>query len=486
MPTTDVWTSLRDTLSSSLPNILGGLAILLVGWFVALLLRAVVVRTLGAMKLDERLSSSTGSTVGVQRIAGIIAYWLVLLIAVIGFFNVLELEQVSGSLQTLVDQILGYAPKLVAGAALLLIAWITATIVRSVVARGLGSTKLDEKLAEQAGMAPMSSNVATIMYWLVILLFLPAILATLELTGLLAPVQGMVDDTLAMLPNLLGAAAIGLGGWLLARIVRDLVGNLLAAVGTDGLGERAGLTGKLSLSRLVALVTYFLVLVPVLIAALDALEIEAISGPATDMLGTVMASVPNIFGALIILGVAWFIAGFLASVASTLLASAGFDGLPERLGVWRTEGAALPPSQFAGKLIVFFVMLFAVVEAAGRLGFTQVSAFLSRMIEFGGQVLVGVAIIAVGLWLSQLAHRAMQRAGSGKPAALAGVVRFAIVGIVVAMGLRAMGLADDIVNLAFGLTLGSVAVAVALAFGLGGREAAGRQMEHWLGKLRGP
>jgi hypothetical protein len=131
-------------------------------------------------------------------------------------------------------------------------------------------------------------------------------------------------------------------------------------------------------------------------------------------------------------------------------------------------------------------MLFAVVEAAGRLGFTQVSAFLSRMIEFGGQVLVGVAIIAVGLWLSQLAHRAMQRAGSGKSAALAGIVRFAIVGIVVAMGLRAMGLADDIVNLAFGLTLGSVAVAVALSFGLGGREAAGRQMEHWLGKLRGP
>ena len=47
-----------------------------------------------------------------------------------------------------------------------------------------------------------------------------------------------------------------------------------------------------------------------------------------------------------------------------------------------------------------------------------------------------------------------------------------------------MGIADDIVNLAFGLTLGSVAIAVALSFGLGGREAAGRQMEFWLSKLR--
>jgi len=69
--------------------------------------------------------------------------------------------------------------------------------------------------------------------------------------------------------------------------------------------------------------------------------------------------------------------------------------------------------------------------------------------------------------------------------AIANTARFAILGIVIAMGLRAMGLADDIVNLAFGLTLGSVAIAVALSFGLGGREAAGRQMEHWLSQLRG-
>jgi len=47
-----------------------------------------------------------------------------------------------------------------------------------------------------------------------------------------------------------------------------------------------------------------------------------------------------------------------------------------------------------------------------------------------------------------------------------------------------MGLADDIVNMAFGLTLGSIAVAVALAFGLGGREAAGKQLEYWFNKMR--
>ena len=53
------------------------------------------------------------------------------------------------------------------------------------------------------------------------------------------------------------------------------------------------------------------------------------------------------------------------------------------------------------------------------------------------------------------------------------------------MGLRAMGLANDIVNMAFGMTLGAAAIAFALSFGIGGREAAGKQMEHWLAQLRG-
>ena len=67
---------------------------------------------------------------------------------------------------------------------------------------------------------------------------------------------------------------------------------------------------------------------------------------------------------------------------------------------------------------------------------------------------------------------------------LARLAQVAIIGLVIAMGLRAMGIADDIVNLAFAFTFGTVAVALALSFGLGGREAAGKQMEYWLSKLR--
>jgi len=99
-------------------------------------------------------------------------------------------------------------------------------------------------------------------------------------------------------------------------------------------------------------------------------------------------------------------------------------------------------------------------------------------------VLLGGSIFVIGFWLANIASQTVSRASGEKTSGLAQLARLAILGLVIAMGLRAMGIADDIVNLAFGLTLGAVAIAFALSFGLGGREAAGRQMEHWLSRLR--
>jgi hypothetical protein len=440
---------------------------------------------LNLLRIDERVGTSTGSKINIANGFASAAYYVVLLVALVAFFNALKLEQVSGTLQSLVDQIFAYLPKLAAGGILLLVAWVIATVLRTIVKNALSATSLDDRLSGEAGMSPVSDSLGNVLYWLVILLFLPAVLGAFGMAGLLEPVEGMVEGFLAMLPNVLAAAAIGLVGWFVARILRDLVTNLLSAAGADRLGERAGLRGTTTLSGLLGLIVYIFVFVPALVAALNALKVEAISAPATEMLGTFMGALPNLFGAALILAVAWFVSSFIANLVSNLLGGMGFDQLPEKLGLGQAFRAQTTPSQLIGKLVVFFVMLFAVVEAANRLGFGQVSDLVGTMIAFGGQVLLGIAIIAVGVWISNVAHSAMTRVSGESGAPAAGLARFAILGIVIAMGLRAMGLADDIVNLAFGLTLGAVAVAVALSFGLGGREAAGRQMEHWLSRLRG-
>lgn len=477
--------TLQETLGSSLPGILGALGILIIGWFVAIVIRAGVRKGLGFLQLNKRIGSTTGTQMDVEGGTATALYYLVLLFVLVGFFNALNLETVSGPLRGLLDQVLAFAPKIVAAGVLALVAWILATVVRTVVSKALQATNLDDKLSSGAGMSPMSDNLGTVLFWLIILLFLPGILGTLELGGILAPVQSMVNEMMGMLPNIFGALIIGGVGWFVAKIVRDLVSNLLAAGGADRMGEQVGLRGTMSLSKLVGLIVYILIFVPTLIAALQALNIEVITVPATQMLNGMMGAIPNIFGAAIILAVAFFVSRLISHLISSLLGGMGFDQLPAKVGIGQVFEEGSTPSQLIGKVIVFFIMLFATVEAANRLGFGQVSQLVAMFIEFGGQVLLGSVIIGVGFWLSNFASEAIRRIEGSASGVLSGIARFAILGLVLAMGLRAMGLADDIVNMAFGLTLGAIAVVVALSFGLGGREAAGKQMEHWLGRLRG-
>jgi hypothetical protein len=473
---------MQKTLGEQLPAIFFALLIIAVGWLVAVILRAATRRLLGMLKVDARIEESTGQKVSVESGIALGVFWLIILVTVVAVFNSLHLDRISDPFAQLVTQIIGYAPRLIAGTVLMLVAWVIATVIQALVNRALAASKLGAALSREAGMEPMSKTVANVLFWLVILLFVPSILGALDLRGLLEPVQGMMGKLLDMVPNVFGAAVIGFVGWLVAKVLRGLVTNLLAAAGADKMGSQIGLADAVKLSRLAGTIVFILIFVPTLIAALDALKIEAISRPATEMLERLLAAVPNLVAAALILVVTWYVARFAADLLSRLLAGMGFDTLPEKLGVAGAFSGTLKPSGLVRGLALFFAMLFATVEASHRLDFTQVRDLVSMFIKFGGEVLLGGSILVIGFWLANLAFNAIGRAS--ERSGLARLARVAILGLVIAMGLRAMGIADDIVNLAFGLTLGSVAVAFALAFGLGGREAAGRQMEHWLSLLR--
>ena len=484
MDFTQILESLQANLGDTLPSLLAAVGILVVGWFVAIILRAGTRRLLDMANLNERIAANTDSEVDAESWGATGVFWIVMFLVLIAFFNVLDLQVVSEPLGALVTKVFEFGPSLFAGAVLALLAWVLANVVRALITKALAQTTLDEKVSTAAEMKPISDSIGDVLYWLIMLMFLPAILGTLKMEGLLVPVQGMVDKILGMLPNILAAAVIGLVGWFVARILRDLVQNLLQVVGFDRLGEKAGLTGNVSLSQLSGLLVFIFVFVPALVAALNTLQIEAISAPATQMLGSFMSAIPDVFAAVIILSIAFLIARFLSSLINRMLDGLGANDLPAKLGIAATKESGFYLSGFVGRVVSVFVMLFAGVEAANQLGFGQVSGIVSTLIEFAGQVLLGGVILTAGFWLAGLAHAAVIRVSGESAAALAGILRAAILGLVLAMGLRAMGIADDIVNLAFGLVLGSIAVAFALSFGLGGREAAGKQMEHWLAQLR--
>jgi Conserved TM helix len=478
--------SFTTAVSAEMPRILGAVAILIIGWLLAVLARSGVRKLLGALQVNRRVAEVSEQRLAIEEGLAAAVFWLIILITLIGMFNSLDLVLASGPFEILVKQIAAYLPRLVAGILLVVVAWVTAVAVRAVVNRVLDASRLDEKLSANAGMQPMRKSVGNVLFWLVILLFLPAILNVFDLGGLLTPVQLMVAKVLDMLPNVLAALLIGFAGWVIGKVVAGLVSNILAAAGADQGAHRLGLDPKVRISNIAGTVVLILVFVPALIAALDALKIDAISQPATTMLAHVLDAVPNIIAAALILVVTWFVARFAAALVARLLAAMGFDGLPARLGFTGAFTGSTRPSTLVSMLLVFFAMLFATVEAANRLEFTQVRDIVSLFIQFGAKIVLGSVILVIGFWLAGVVHAAIRRADTTNSPALAEIARVAILGLVIGMGLRAMGIADDIVNLAFLLTFGAVAVAVALSFGLGGREAAGRQMEYWLSKFRKP
>jgi hypothetical protein len=483
-----------DQIKNAVPDALGALAILIVGSIAAWVITALVRSALRRTDIDNRVArwvtgEEEAEPLPVESWVSRGVLYLLLLFVLVGFFQALNLTLITEPLNRLLNQLFDYAPKLLGAGLLLLVAWIIASVLRLLVTRALTAFKLDERLGDQAGIedegrVSLAQTLGEAVYWLVFLLFLPAVLGALQLEGLLEPVQGMIDEILAFLPNLLAAGLILLVGWFVARIVQRIVANLLAAVGVDRLSEQVGVAkalGKQKLSGVVGLLLYILILIPVLIAALDALELQAITQPASDMLNTIFAALPALLGAFLVLAIAYIVARVVAGLITSLLAGLGFDSILTRLGLGKEpEEGQRTPSEIVGYLVLIAVMFFATIEALRLLNFDLLAEGLAQFTAFAGQVILGLIIFAVGLYLANLAAKTIQASGAAQAGMLALAARIAILVLSGAMALRQMGLANEIVNLAFGLLLGAIAVAVALAFGLGGRDIAARELEGWL------
>ena len=510
-----------NNLTNIVARLLGALAILLVGWLIASLVSKAVRSLLKRTDVDNRLAGMIAggrnqSDLKIENLIGAIVFWIIMILAVVAALNALNLQTVSTPLNAFLNQIFGFLPRLGSAAVLIAIAWVVATLVKAIVVRTAQSFSLDERLAEQAPTDPMSPSpfllsetLGNALYWFVFLFFLPLVLGVLDLQGPLQPVQNLLDQILSALPNILKAVLIGVVGWFVARIVRGIVTNLLSASGADQIGARFGLsrsTGGQSLSWLIGTIVYVLILIPAATAALDALAIPAISNPATAMLNQILSALPKIFTAALILAIAYVIGKFVADLVTNLLAGIGFNNVFQWLGLpsptpqvpysseFQTGETLLDepidkpvirtPSEIVGVVVLVGIMLVATVAAIDVLQFEALRQIVAGLLVVFGRILVGLVVFAVGLYLANLAYSLINSSGSRQANLLGQTARVAIIALVSAMALQQMGIAPNIVNLAFGLRLGAIAVAIALSFGLGGREVAAEQLREWLQEFK--
>ena len=395
-----------------------------------------------------------------------------------------EMEQFNAVLGTLTAGLGPYAPKLVGALAMVLIAWFASRLVRTAVMRLCQQRGLDERL-QSPGFSAMLANVGVGLVWL---FTLPGLLETLELKGLLDPVNVMVSRLMGFVPNLVGTVVVFGIGFLVARILRQIVTGMLRAAGSEKLAERMGLAtslGEGGLSGLVGSLVFAFTMLPVLAASLEPLGLDAVTKPVSHLLDTVMALVPKVTASAVIVAVAALIGRAVAGIVTGLLGSMGFNRLSAHLGLGSTTRAgARTPSELAGSVVMFAIVCVAVMQACEVLGF----AILTKLVGNLGAVLAGVAVAGVvmigGLWLSNWVAGLIRAGSAANAPALANLARGAILLFTAALALRQAGLPGDIVGIAFGSVVGAIAVGVAVAVGVGGRHVAGRLLEEAVVALR--
>jgi hypothetical protein len=486
---------LLETLGIGVTNFLVALLILIVGYIVARIVASIVRRLLGRTNLDDRLADALSEPGGERRfdvedVIGKIVFWLIMLFVLVAFFDRLGLSGIATPISVfLQDLTASYLPSLGAAALLLFVAWIVATVLRFLVRKGAELLKIDERLTKHAALeegeqVSFGESLSTAVFWFVLLLFLPSVLNLLGINEIAEPVQEIFNQVFSYIPNVLGAGLVLLIGWFIARIVRQIVSNLLKAIGTDGFGERIGMSAEQSLSDLVGLILYIFILLVTIISALDQLNIAAISEPTTQMLTTIVNVIPNLIGAALILIVSYAVARLVTNLVKDLLSGVGIDSVPEKIGVqW---SAKTPLSEWIGYLILVSIMLFAATSAAELLGSAFLVDALNTFIGFFWQVILAVVIFAIGLYLANLAYKAILATGTNQANFIGRMAQFAVIIFASAIALREVGVANDIINLAFGITLGAIGVAAALAFGLGSQQIAGREVDNFISALRSP
>ncbi|MEZ5689995.1 MAG: mechanosensitive ion channel [Caenibius sp.] len=328
------------------------------------------------------------------------------------------------------------------------------------------ATGTDASIGESLG------RIVSLLIWLLGLL---AILQVLSLGGVMGPVETLLNNVMGFIPRLVGAGLIFFIGMFVARIARDITVTALQTVDFDKWANKGGVdsvTGNNAISKTLGTIVYILIIIPVAIAALEALNLTTVSEPASDMLRMILGAVPNVLGGAILLGIGYVISRFAAQMLREVLPGLGVD---------RSIASAdiLPEGTTASALIAriaqIAIVLFFAIAATRILGFAELTAILDKVLELGGRVIFGSVVIVAGFFIAGLIARLVS--GAGQNPLAASIVRWTASVLFTFMGLQFMGVGEEIVEIAFAALVIGTAVAGALAFGLGGREWAARKLD---------
>ncbi|WP_414838679.1 mechanosensitive ion channel [Carnobacterium sp. TMP28] len=399
----------------------------------------------------------------------------------------------TNSISTGFNSFMGFLPTLLGALALVLLAWIIAIALRKGSQKGLKAVGFNRLLTkwgltntnEQADNT--IDSISKVLYYLIWLIFIPGILSMLGLNAIASPITNMFDSVLSFIPNVFAAAVILAFGIFIGRFVKNLVYNLLITLNIDKwiakmtsseeVADNAtpSTSQKMTIAKVLANIVYIIILVPIITVALETLNIKSISEPIIMVLNQVLAAIPNVIVAVILIGVGIVLAKFVGDLISGLLQGTGINKLNKYLKTPGSLTSSFDLAKVVGQIIQVVLIVFFVVEALNVLNLDVLNTIGTAVIAYLPLVLSALIILGIGLiGGSLLGNFITQTTGSRMSG---NIIKYILIVMAVFMGLDQLKFATSIVNYAFLLILGGLSVAFALSFGIGGRDFAKRQLE---------
>ena len=220
---------------------------------------------------------------------------------------------------------------------------------------------------------------------------------------------------------------------------------------------------------------------------LAALEWEnLIADPVRQMLSRILGYLPVLLGALVILIVGWIVAKALRRIIDWLLETIRFDTLADKAGIseiLKKGDLKISAREVVSGLVYWLVIIMVLVMVVNALGLPKASDVLESLFAYVPNVIAALLVLVVALFLasfvSGIVHTAAGNANLPRPEIFAGVSRWAIVVFAATISLGELGIAPLLVTTTFNIVLGGVCLALALAFGLGGKDVVARYLEEF-------
>ncbi|MGL5982057.1 MAG: mechanosensitive ion channel [Cetobacterium sp.] len=461
-------------------NIVASIIIFLIGLALASLvinkLENLFTKTRLFSNLEHEITGKEGgsSSYAIKTLLKFIYY--IFIIFIIGIImEKLGFSRLVNPILNLLDPIFSYIPNILGGIILLILAIILAKLAQKLSFIFFNKIKVDEKINSNESKVSLAKIFSEIISLLVFILILPGVLAALKLDKILIPITDMLTKFLNYIPSLIAAFLVLIVGWFIASKLRDILKEVIQSFNLD---DKLSVDGKIlfegKLSTIISNIVYILVLIPVFSASLSYLGLEIIISPVISMLNILFNYVPNLIGVALIIVIAIYFGKIIESIITNLLIGLKFDSYLEKAGLKTLENNY---SKLVGKVSKIVILYFAIIQSIEILNFGSLQNLSLKLTLLLGDIFLGVVIVAIGIVIANYVCKMIKNTSLDNKEQISIVAKVAIIVFVGAMGLGQMGIANEIINLAFGFTVGALAIAFAIAFGIGGKDFAKEKLQ---------